>query len=85
MNHLAIATLELCIGDKDYEKIKKTFGQYCNFTRFLERVQSGEELKRAKWVKQEPRATIFKQMPTYESLHCPKLCRAESKLSKELI
>jgi len=81
-NHLAIATLELCIDDKDYEKIKKTFGQYCNFTRFLERVQSGKEINKSRWVKQTPRATIFKQMPSYESLHCPKLCRAEYNLFK---
>jgi hypothetical protein len=60
MNNLAIATLELCIDDKDYEKIKKTFGQYANFTRFLERVQSGKEINKSRWVKQTPRATIFK-------------------------
>ena len=81
MNHLAIATLELCIDDKDYEKIKKTFGQYCNFTRFLERVQSGKEINKSRWVKQTPRATIFKvsDVKKYPSDVCE---RAEQQLFK---
>ena len=81
MNNLAIATLELCIDDKDYEKIKKTFGQYANFTRFLERVQSGKELNKSRWVKQTPRATVFKvsDVKIYPSDVCE---RAEQQLFK---
>ncbi len=52
MNH---ATNTLTVDDPSYEKTLKTFGQYCNYTRFLERVQSGEPFTVAKWCKEMPR------------------------------
>lgn len=79
--HLAKATLELCVDEPNYEKAIKTFGQYCNFTRFLERVQSGKEINKSSWVKQTPRATIFKvsDVKVYPREVCE---RAEQQLFK---
>ena len=58
MQKLALAVNTLCVDEPNYEKAQTIFKQYANFTRFLERVQSGEEIN--KRAKQTPRATIFK-------------------------
>ena len=55
MNHLAIATLELCVDEDNYEKAQQIFKEYANQRRFEERVVSGEEIKSAKWSKELPK------------------------------
>lgn len=78
-------TNTLCVDDPRYEKALKTFSQYCNLQRFYQRVQSMETLHILKGGKQGERATIFRAMPSYSSLNCPKSSKAERELFKKSI
>ncbi len=58
--NLAIATLELCIDEPNYEKAQQIFKEYANQRRFQERVVSGEEITSAKWAKELPKQINYR-------------------------
>lgn len=78
--HLAQAVNSLCVDDEDYEKVQKIFKEYANLYRFKQRVESGERLNTAFWVKKEPRALVFRALSDVEKYPSDVCRREEHKL-----
>lgn len=74
--HLAQAVNNLCVDEPNYEKVQKIFKEYANLYRFQQRVESGERLNTAFWVKKEPRAVVFRALSHVEK-YPSDVCRRE--------